>query len=393
MNVINKFEINSRVISGIDSMFELIDILDEKFKFQNIGIVVDNNLYIKSVNVQKLIDLINKKFKKCIILKYKLKHEPTYDYLDKVKIKFKKNNKSLVDCIVGIGGGSSIDLAKGIATLIKNHKPALKYRGFPTNLNKSIPVIALPTTAGTGTELAFNAVFIDKKNNIKLGINSKNNYPVLSILDPKLISASPNTVIINSALGALIRSVETFVSPHANFISKKFSKMSFELIYQNLPKVLKNKKDYKSILKLQWAAYFSMAALSNSSSGPAGALSYFFSLNFQIPQGLGYSVAGIKIINLNHKLGYYGYSELTDLVNDSLQKKITKRKKSELFIKNINNFFIKYNMYNFPKIAISKNNYDKLHIFYDNAKLAFKNNPIVYDKNNLTILTSKLFNK
>ena len=89
-----------------------------------------------------------------------------------------------LDCLIGIGGGSTIDFAKGLATLLKNKGKALNYRGFPQKINRSIPVIAVPSTTGTGAEVAYNAVFTDLKSKRKLGINTKNNYPILSVLDP-----------------------------------------------------------------------------------------------------------------------------------------------------------------------------------------------------------------
>ena len=110
-------------------------------------------------------------------------HEPTYQHLNEVVTKLKEKN-SKFDCLIAIGGGSAIDHTKGIATLRKNPGSSLKYKGFPKNLNPPIPVVAIPSTTGTGAELAYNAVFIDTKSMIKLGINTKNNYPILSILDP-----------------------------------------------------------------------------------------------------------------------------------------------------------------------------------------------------------------
>ena len=81
----------------------------------------------------------------------------------------------------------------------------------------------------------------------------------------------------------------------SNGISKIFSKNSFKLLFNNLPKVLKQKKNIENLSKMQWGAYLSMAALLNSSSGPAGMISYYLSTNCNVPQGLGYAIAGIFI--------------------------------------------------------------------------------------------------
>jgi len=84
--------------------------------------------------------------------------EPTYDFLDEVKGNFEKYE---LDCFIGIGGGSTIDLSKGLATLKTNKKNAIYYRGFGKVIERPLPVIAIPTTAGSGSEVTPYAVFID----------------------------------------------------------------------------------------------------------------------------------------------------------------------------------------------------------------------------------------
>jgi len=107
--------------------------------------------------------------------------EPDYDFLEAFKQPFLNKN---FQCVVGIGGGSTLDLTKGIATLITNPGEAISYRGFPKLAHLPLPVIAIPTTAGTGSEVTYNAVFTDSKLKKKLGINSEHNFPVQAIIDP-----------------------------------------------------------------------------------------------------------------------------------------------------------------------------------------------------------------
>ena len=121
-----------------------------------------------------------KKNKKIIfnIYNYDYSSEPSYELLEKKISVFKKKKFQI---IIGIGGGSTIDFAKGIALLINNNKN-FSYRGFPKIFNCPCTLIAIPSTAGTGTEIVFNAVFISKKDNLKLGINYYKNYPLKSKL-------------------------------------------------------------------------------------------------------------------------------------------------------------------------------------------------------------------
>ena len=385
MKLIN-FEIKSNVISGPRSIYKIQDFI-KKNKFKKLGVVVDTNLHRKSPYLKNFLNYLKLNNKNTNLLFYELTHEPTYEYLDIVKKRFKKNKKPKVDCIIGIGGGSVIDLAKGIATLVNNHKHAKTYMGFPKNIKKSLPVIAIPTTTGTGSELAYNAVFTDDKNKIKLGINTKNNYPSLAILDPKLLVNTPFTILVNSSLGAMIRSVETYCTPKSNDVTKIFSLKAFELIYCNLLNVVKNKKDLKSWSKLQWGSYFAMVALGNSSSGPAGPISYFLSLNNELSQGLGYGLGGLTIIKKNILSGYKGYSDFYKITNNKN-------------IKNYNHISFVNDLIKFyEKLGIKQYNNSKKHNIIDHKKLlkflktkkiSNSHNPIKIDKNFLDFVVMNL---
>ncbi len=326
------FELVTNVTSGSNSISSVFRFLKEK-NYKKVGLILDKNLYKNS----KYIKIFLRKFKKKKILKkifyFSGINEPTYQYLDLVANELRKKRNDKFGCLIAIGGGSTIDFAKGMATLLKNSGSSLKYRGFPQNINPSIPVIAIPSTTGSGAELAYNAVFTDLKSKIKLGINTRNNYPILSILDPKIPANSPKNVILNSGLGALIRSVDSMFNKGSNKISTMFSENAFKLLFNNLPKVLKNKNNLEYWSNMQWGAYLSIAALLNSSNGPAAAIAYYLSTHYNIPQGLGYAISGIYFFERNHKKGYYEYSKLFDLIEKKPnKKKLSKKEKSEFVI-------------------------------------------------------------
>ena len=119
---------------------------------------------------------------------------PTPEIVDSVTRLFRNNNCNF---IIGIGGGSTIDFAKGISTLYTNNGDALNFMGFPRNLKNTIPIIAIPTTASTGSEVIYNAVFTDQVSKVKFGINSEKNYPFLSIF-PLLFCTPHGTELLSS---------------------------------------------------------------------------------------------------------------------------------------------------------------------------------------------------
>ncbi|NQT32513.1 MAG: iron-containing alcohol dehydrogenase, partial [Candidatus Omnitrophica bacterium] len=252
--------------------------------YKKVGIIIDPAVYRKK-EVKAVVDVMSDRFE-TIVHEYKLKGEPSYAYLDEAKSEFVKDGHSKVDCFVGIGGGSCMDFAKGLATLVNNEGDAIEYRGFPIDINASLPAIAVPTTSGTGSELAYNAVFVETNEKKKLGINTESNYPVLAILDPELTVSCPRGVTISSGLDALVHTLESFVSKKANDMSRLCSRKAFKLIFNNLAKVVDNPTDIKARARMMKGACWAMIALSNSSSGPTGAMSYLLGAQYDVLHGI-----------------------------------------------------------------------------------------------------------
>ncbi len=215
--------LNSTIVSGEYSIIEIIK--DKGFKF--LGIVCDEKLFQNSDHVRNMIVQLEEQY--AVLLKlYDHPFEPSYQYLDRLmeEIKEKNLNKTL-DVWIGIGGGSSMDTAKGLAILCKNDGPSIQYKGFPKDLNKPLPVIAIPSTTGSGSEVVYNASFIDEDSQVKMGINYTSHYPEISILDPVIVSSAPNSVLSSSGCDALVHSLEGFTSKNSNHVTRVFFYKSF----------------------------------------------------------------------------------------------------------------------------------------------------------------------
>jgi len=397
-NIFN-FELLTNVISGPNSINNVYQFLKEK-NYKKIGLILDKNLYKNSNYVKIFLKQFRKKKISKKILFFHGINEPTYQHLDLVVDELRQKRNNEFDCLVAIGGGSTIDFAKGIATLLKNSGTGIKYRGFPRNLNPSIPLIAIPSTTGTGAELAYNAVFTDLESKTKLGINSKNNYPILSILDPKIAANSPKNVTLSSSLGALIRSIDTTFNKRATRISTIFSENSFKLLFNNLPKVLKKRDNLEYWSNMQWGAYLSIAALLNSFNGPAATIAYFLSTNYNIPQGLGYAISGTYFFERNHEKGFHEYSKLFDLIEKKPnQRNLSKVEKSKFIIHSLIKI-LKYNKLTLRKANIPKNGNEKILEYllktFDKSNpsnsilLSRSNNPITLSRKDLMIIINKI---
>ncbi len=365
----------------------------KELKFQRIGIIVDAGVFNLDY-LKEVLDGVKKQdFERVKIWQYDLKAEPDYDSLDRIKLEFlQENQKPLVDCFVGIGGGSVIDFAKGLATLVVNPGKAIDYRGFPTDINPSLPTVALPTTAGTGSEVTYNAVFISLQEKKKLGINTMNNFPVLAILDPKLTLSCPESITVSSGMDALTHTLESYVACQANSLTKVFAREAFRLIFNNLSKVLDNPEDIKIRANLQMAAFLAGISLINSGSGPAGALSYSLGVHFKVPHGLAGAVFLPYIVEHNVKNGY-DYSELYNLI-EGVDKSLEKEKKNQLFSEKIFELSKKLGIpANLRDFGVVENNIDVLLRETESLDKAFAQNSIPFSVEEGKKLLIKLIKK
>ncbi len=390
--MIDNFEFNLKTKTkfGEGVALNLSQYLKE-LKFKKIGVIVDSGVidvdYIKEI----LENLKKENLETIKIWRYNLGGEPDYDSLDKIKLEFlDKSFKPVVDCFVGIGGGSVIDFAKGLATLVVNSGESRKYRGFPVDINPSLPTIALPTTAGTASEVTYNAVFIDWGEKKKLGINTMHNFPILAILDPKLTLSCPKLVTVSSGMDALTHALESYVATKSNYLTRIFAKEAFKLVFNNLKKVLDNPENLEIRAGLQLGAYLAGISLMNSGSGPAGALSYILGTNFKVPHGLASAIFLPYIVEHNIQNGY-DYGDLYELIEGANKNLSSKENKSQEFCKEIFKLSRKLDVPpNLKEVGVNENNLKILLKNVENLGPAFSQNPILFSIDDGKKLLTKL---
>lgn len=292
---------------------------------RRIGLVVDKSLYDHNDYVKNIVGLCKKGTEELVLWKNDMA-EPTYDHLDEAKKIFDSHD---LDGFVGIGGGSSIDLTKGLATLMTNTGKAIDFRGFDKAKHRPLPVTALPSTAGSGSEVTPYAVFIDTVENWKFGINSEHNYPRTAFLDPHLLDSCPDSVFASSGMDAMTHTLESFVAKNASELSRIFSRKAFALLYPNLKKIAEGDRSLETKLNLLVGADCAGIALMNSGAGPAGALSYPLGVYFHVPHGLAGSVFLPGVIRYNVEEGYLDYASLYDLMDED--RDASDKKKSYVF--------------------------------------------------------------
>lgn len=240
-------------------------------------------------------------------------HEPTVELVGSGAEKVSQNG---CDVVIGIGGGSVIDAAKAIAALATNRRPLLDYlevigRGQPLDA-KPLPMIAVPTTAGSGAEVTRNAVLTSTEHKIKVSLRHAWMLPTMAVVDPELTHSMPPAVTAATGMDALSQLVEPFVSGKANPLTDAICREGLDLISRSLRKVFQDGSDAKAREAMMLASLFGGIALANSGLGAVHGFAAPFGAMFNAPHGAVCAalLAPVMRANLQHQASEDRYEEI-----------------------------------------------------------------------------------
>jgi len=197
--------------------------------------------------------------------------EPSVETTDAVAELAREHECQLV---VGLGGGSCMDVAKAVGILLTNEGSAARYQGLNLVPKPGVPTIMIPTTAGTGSEVTFTAVLIRKSDGVKGGINDEKLYPTCSFLDPELTLSMPPRVTAATGMDALIHALEAYTGRAASPFSDLFAEEAMVRIGRHLRIATWCGSDLESRSQMLLAAFYGGLALANAGVGACHALAY-----------------------------------------------------------------------------------------------------------------------
>ena len=195
--------------------------------------------------------------------------------------------KSGADVIVAVGGGSSIDTAKGISIVMTNPDRAdiVSLNGASNTVNRGMPVIALPTTSGTAAEVTINYVITDEERKIKMVCVDPHDIPIIAIVDTELMASMPKGLAAATGLDALTHAVEGYITKAHNLMSDMFHMKAIKLIFENLSKAV-NDKDPEAIEKMGYAQYIAGMGFSNVGLGIVHSMAHQLGAVYDTPHGI-----------------------------------------------------------------------------------------------------------
>ncbi len=203
------------------------------------------------------------------------------------------------DFIIGLGGGSSMDTAKGCNFILSNGGKMQDYWGVGLAKKKMLPMICVPTTAGTGSECQSFALISDEKTHVKMACGDPKAAARVAILDPELTVSQPPHVTACTGIDALAHALETAVTNKRNALSVVYSRAAFELCHSGFERVLKNPKDLDARGLMQLGAAYAGTAIENSMLGAAHSCANPLTAKFGVVHGEAVGIMLPHVIRFN----------------------------------------------------------------------------------------------
>lgn len=288
-----RFILNETSYHGHGAVKEIVTEVKSR-GFKKALIVTDKDL-VKFKVVKKVTDLLDKA-KMAYEIFDEVKANPSVEV---VKAGVKAFKKAKADYMIAVGGGSPQDTAKGIGIIINNPEFAdvVSLEGVAPTKNKSVPVIAVATTAGTAAETTINYVITDEKKRRKFVCVDPHDIPVVAIVDPDMMSSMPAGLTAATGMDALTHAIEGYTTLAAWELADTLNLKAIELIAKNLRKAVKNDPDGREAMAL--GQYMTGMAFSNVGLGVVHGMAHPLSAFYDTPHGVANAVLLPYVMKFN----------------------------------------------------------------------------------------------
>ena len=316
-----KFILNETTYFGAGSR----SVLPEEIKkrgYKKAFIVTDQVLVDAGVTkkVTDILDGAKIKYK----IYSKVKPNPT---IKNVLDGYKACTTSKADFILAVGGGSPIDTAKGVAILMTNpeRNDVVSLCGLSNTKNRSMPMIVLPTTAGTASEVTIYYVITDEKRQVKMVCVDPNCIPELAVVDGELMSTMPKSLSAATGMDALTHAVESYITKAHNTMSDAYAMQAIKMIMQYLPDAV-NKKDKYAIDQMAIAQYMAGMAFSNVGLGIVHSMAHQLGAVYDVPHGVANAILLPTVMEFNGEVCADRFREILVALNVKKAEKMNDKK-------------------------------------------------------------------
>lgn len=288
------FQPRTRVIFGAGSFGRLGDVAKEFGGASRVLLVTDAGLR-EAGHCDRASELLSVAGLRVSVFD-SVEPNPTTDDVDRC-VEFAKAED--VNLIVGLGGGSSMDCAKGANFLLTNGGRMEDYKGVGKATSPMLPMIAVPTTSGTGSEAQSFAVIADPRTHMKMPCGDPKAACRVAILDPQLTVTMPHSVTTATGIDAMTHAIESFVTIKRNPMSQMFARQAWQLLAGAFPLVMEDPANVEARGHMQLGAHLAGAAIENSMLGAAHATANPLSAHFKTVHGIAVGVMLPHVIRWN----------------------------------------------------------------------------------------------
>jgi alcohol dehydrogenase len=215
-----------------------------------------------------------------------------------------------IDSLVGLGGGSSMDSAKAINFLLTNGGAIQEYQGYGKTRAPMLPMIGVPTTAGTGSEAQSYALISDAETHVKMACGDPGAAFKVAILDPRLTVSQPATVTATAGFDAISHAIETYVTTKRNPVSELHSLEAWRLLEAHYERVIKYPRDIEARGAMQLGAYWAGVAIENSMLGATHACANPLTANYGTEHGVAIGLMLPHVVRWNGQVVGDRYNRL-----------------------------------------------------------------------------------
>lgn len=268
-------------------------------------------LYSKSAMTEQMAELMKESGATQITMFEMPKGEPTFAMLEDAVNTFQQNE---CDGIVAIGGGSTLDLAKAVAAIAKDSTQQFKQLATYLNVQR-FPLIAVPTTAGTGSEATKVTVLTDESEQVKYNPGHPDLIPDVAVLSATLTTGVPKQITAQTGLDALTHAIEAYVSTKANELSDFFALKAIALIGESLQQAYEDGANVDARKQMLLGSFYAGVAFSNASTNLAHAMGRALGTKWNLPHGLSVALTHPFVIKFGYESVKERYDEIAHQLN------------------------------------------------------------------------------
>lgn len=348
----SQFFVKSDVTFGVDAVKELPKMLEE-YKAKNVMIVYDNGVKMAGI-AEKVVEEVKKANVDITIFDGVIPN-PTNEVVEEAAEIAKKAN---IDVFVAVGGGSSIDLTKAVNILMTNPGKIGEYGGMNLVKENVLPLIAIPTTAGTSSEITNVVALTDTQAVCKYVIIDNKIVADKVIADPEFTKTMPPSVTAATGMDAITHAVESYISNMATPLTKYHSIRGLQIFYENLPKAVENGSDMKAREQMMLGCIVAGFGFSNANLGLVHGIAHTLSAHFHLAHGVANATVLPYVMEFNAESCPEEMIELAKAINLSLTGNVEEDK--YVLSKELLNMTKKVGIKTLSELGIKEDDFDMI---------------------------------